>query len=453
MEETVSHIKGLDEILEGGLNKPSAILIAGAAGTGKTTMVMQSLFLAEKKGEVCMYVTSDTDPSSMVHNFLTGMSFYNVSLLSKGNIHQVPINTEALDRGIYSFMWNLEESIEKIRPDRIVIDPINAIGCSFDLDARRRFYYDLFQRTKKWGALVLITAELTEEELAGSELSHVVDGIIQLSNDKRSSRRNRHLEILKLRGQEYIPGKHLFSITGDGINVLPRGRDIVSEIRETTTTGIPGLDDMTSGGIPKNSSTLLCGDTGIGKTTFGLQYVCSGAEAGENAIFVSFDENANRLKSMASAIGLDMGKLVEDELVTVLEEKSYSFEIPKHIAKLEELIESTGATRVFVDDLERYLENLGEEGFDYIRCLAATLKNRNVTSIFAIAERANSNSGKAFQMDNKISLNYVKSKAGIKRSLMIQKLAHGIPDDKLRELTIKSDGIEIMGELSPDFLF
>lgn len=455
MEKAVSHIRGLDEIIEEGIYKPSAILIAGTAGTGKTTMAMQSLFLAEKKGEVCMYVTSDTDPSALVHNSLTGMSFYNVSLLSKGNIHQVPIGTEALDRGIYSFMWNLEEAIEKIHPDRIVIDPINAIGSTFDIDARRRFYYDLVQKMKKWGALVIITAELTEEELIESDLSHVVDGVIHLSNEKKGFQRNRHLEILKLRGKEYIPGKHLFSITGDGILMLPRGRDITSKIEGTITSGIPEFDNMTSGGIPKNSSTLLCGDTGVGKTTFGLQYVCSGADAGENGIFVTFDENTERLKTMAVAMGFNIDKLLKGKSIVIVEEKAYSFDIPKHVAKLEKIIEENGAIRVFVDDLERYTETLGEEGAQYIRCLSATLKNRNITSVFGSTGRitTSDNSGKDFQMDNKISLNFVKTDSGIKRSLMVQKLALGTPEDKLREFVITPEGISIKGELSPESLF
>ena len=33
-----SHIPNLDEILEGGFNKPSIVLVAGAAGSGKTTL-------------------------------------------------------------------------------------------------------------------------------------------------------------------------------------------------------------------------------------------------------------------------------------------------------------------------------------------------------------------------------------------------------------------------------
>ena len=108
-----SEILGLDKILKGGFPRPSAILIAGPAGSGKTTIAMQSIFTASEKKEVCMYVTSLNEPIAMVNNFMSKLSFYNISLLSTGNMNYIPIGTEPLDKGIYSFSWNPEESIEK----------------------------------------------------------------------------------------------------------------------------------------------------------------------------------------------------------------------------------------------------------------------------------------------------------------------------------------------------
>jgi circadian clock protein KaiC len=459
MEKTVSWITGLDGILKGGFCKPSAVLIAGPAGTGKTTFAMQSIFLAEKQGEVCMYVTSDTESSTLVQNFLPGMSFYNVSLMSKGNIHQVPIGTEALDRGIYSFMWNLEDSIEKIRPDRIVIDPINALGYAFDIDTRRRFYCDLFQRMKKWGALVLITAEVTEEELLGSDLGHVVDGIIHLSNDQAGFRRTRHLEILKMRGQEYIPGKHLFSITSDGITVLPRGREAKRKGGGNTPSGIAGLDEMLAGGIPAGTSTCLCGQAGAGKTVFGLQYICAGATAGEKGIFVGFAENPAELEGIASRTGMEIGSLIKTRDVKLITENACSLNMPRHVATLEETIEETGAVRVFIDDMEGYLEALGEEeGIQYIRCLTNTLKNAGVTPVFSytgkgIAMTEEAASGKRFLMDNLITLRYAGGEDGLKRGIVIQKLASGAHEGRCREFNITDKGVTVGKIIPPGSFF
>lgn len=67
MKQVASGIKGLDKIIDRGFLRPSVVLIAGTAGTGKTTFVMQSLFNAAKNEEVCMYITALSEPIVMVN--------------------------------------------------------------------------------------------------------------------------------------------------------------------------------------------------------------------------------------------------------------------------------------------------------------------------------------------------------------------------------------------------
>jgi len=49
-------------------------------------------------------------------------------------------------------------------------------------------------------------------------------------------------------------------------------------------TGIPGLDNMMEGGLPRPSLILLAGDAGAGKTTFCTQFLCKGADLGEHGL-------------------------------------------------------------------------------------------------------------------------------------------------------------------------
>jgi len=51
-------------------------------------------------------------------------------------------------------------------------------------------------------------------------------------------------------------------------------------------TGIPGLDNMMEGGLPKPSLILLAGDAGAGKTTFCTQFLCKGADLGERGLYL-----------------------------------------------------------------------------------------------------------------------------------------------------------------------
>jgi circadian clock protein KaiC len=65
MKQVISGITGLDEIIGGGLIRPSIILIAGVTGTGKTTSTMQSIFNAAREDEICLYITAMSEPIAM----------------------------------------------------------------------------------------------------------------------------------------------------------------------------------------------------------------------------------------------------------------------------------------------------------------------------------------------------------------------------------------------------
>ena len=61
-------------------------------------------------------------------------------------------------------------------------------------------------------------------------------------------------------------------------------------------TGIPGLDEITGGGLPRGRSTLLTGGTGCGKTLLGLQFLVAGArEYGEPGVLMTFEESAEKV--------------------------------------------------------------------------------------------------------------------------------------------------------------
>ncbi len=75
---------------------------------------------------------------------------------------------------------------------------------------------------------------------------------------------------------------------------------------ELTKTGIDGLDDILNGGIVKNSTTLVSGNPGAGKSILGLQYIYNGVELyGQKGIFLTFEENKEDLREAAESIGFD----------------------------------------------------------------------------------------------------------------------------------------------------
>jgi KaiC/GvpD/RAD55 family RecA-like ATPase len=75
---------------------------------------------------------------------------------------------------------------------------------------------------------------------------------------------------------------------------------------ELTKTGIEGLDEILNGGIVRNSTTLVSGNPGAGKSLLGLQYIYNGVELfDEKGIFLSFEENEGDLRQAAESIGFE----------------------------------------------------------------------------------------------------------------------------------------------------
>jgi circadian clock protein KaiC len=72
---------------------------------------------------------------------------------------------------------------------------------------------------------------------------------------------------------------------------------------ELAATGIEGLDDILSGGLPRNRLYLIQGNPGAGKTTAGLQFLLAGREKGESGLYVTLSETAAELTSVARSHG------------------------------------------------------------------------------------------------------------------------------------------------------
>lgn len=84
---------------------------------------------------------------------------------------------------------------------------------------------------------------------------------------------------------------------------------------EKILTGIPELDLVLRGGLPKQRIHLVEGRPGSGKTTIGLRFLIDGAEKGERGIYVSLSETAGELRATAASHGWSLEGIVLHEVV------------------------------------------------------------------------------------------------------------------------------------------
>jgi KaiC/GvpD/RAD55 family RecA-like ATPase len=147
----------------------------------------------------------------------------------------------------------------------------------------------------------------------------------------------------------------------------------MSQTIATISTGVPGLDEMMSGGFPKGRIILIIGGPGSGKTILTSQFLYKGiVDYNENGILVSLDEGKNHYYSEMLNFGWDFKKAEEEgkfafvdatrlSRVAILKEKMMkvetsslrgkSLEIDKLVEELQTRIKQTNAKRVVIDTL------------------------------------------------------------------------------------------------------
>jgi circadian clock protein KaiC len=134
----------------------------------------------------------------------------------------------------------------------------------------------------------------------------------------------------------------------------PAGADAIDP------TGIPGLDDVLRGGLPRGQLYLLEGSAGAGKTTLGLQFLLEGVRRGERVLWCTLSETEAQLVATAKSHGWDLSgvnivNLTQGDDPTAVPDAEYSFFSPadielNDIAKaILNLIESERPRRVVFD--------------------------------------------------------------------------------------------------------
>ena len=451
MKQVITGINGLDKVLEGGFLRPSIVLIAGTAGTGKTTLAMQSLFNSAKNEEICMYITALSEPIAMINNFMSKFSFYNISLLGKGNVKYVPIGIDIIHDGSEAIIKEIEKNIETIKPDRIVIDPVNVFVYGLDGESQRKFYYDFFTSMKGWNSLVLLTGEFTQDSLIKNTLGYMVDGIIYISNEPFYENNIRYLNVLKMRGHEFQGGKHSCKINKDGFNVYPiiRAKTRTSVSNERISTGVKGIDKMTKGGFIRGSSILISGSSGTGKTILGTQFIMDGLLRNEPGIIVSFEEDVEQIRANSNTLKWNLQEFENKNLLKIISPLEYdAYELALHI---EETADAMKTKRLLMDGtgrLQRILPQYAQLP-EYMGTISNILKSKNITAIYT---NETSNLTGATQitgmgispfLDTVILLRYVEIKSEMRKAISVLKMKGSDHDKEIREIIISNNGAEI----------
>ncbi len=127
---------------------------------------------------------------------------------------------------------------------------------------------------------------------------------------------------------------------------------------ERTKTGIPGVDSLINGGIPRGSNVLVAGGTGTGKTIFATQYLYNGAtQFGEAGLFVTLEGNVRDIAWNMESFQWDIKSLQDQNLMTIyrlnlsyLKDRSMVEDrIEEQLQEIEKEVKEINAKRLVVD--------------------------------------------------------------------------------------------------------
>ena len=122
---------------------------------------------------------------------------------------------------------------------------------------------------------------------------------------------------------------------------------------ERIKTGTPGLDQVLKGGLRRNSSILVTGAPGTGKTLLALQFIYYGAkDYNENGIFISTEENLEVLDQSARNLGMDIKLMVDEGKIFFVQKPVATLKGGlSSIKSMLEAIEKNNIKRVALDSL------------------------------------------------------------------------------------------------------
>src|SRR5688572_1834420 len=157
-------------------------------------------------------------------------------------------------------------------------------------------------------------------------------------------------------------------------------------------TGIPGLDDITEGGLPRGRPTLICGGPGCGKTLLAAEFLIRGAtQFDEPGVLITFEETSEELAQNVRSLGFDLDKLVEEEKIAIdyvrVErseiEETGEYDLEGLFLRIGLAIDSVGAKRIVLDTIESLFGGFTNEALlrSELRRLFRFLKDRGVTAV------------------------------------------------------------------------
>ena len=462
-------VRGLDDILGGGIPEFSFNIIAGSPGCGKTTLAHQIVFANATPKKPALYFTVLGEPAMKMLRYQQQYSFFDNSMVGHA-IRFINLADAVLEQDLDAVLAEIIKQVTLINPGIVVVDSFRTVvrkatsGAS-DLEMQS-FVQRLAQFLTSWEATTFLVGEYAEEEIRDNPLFTIADGLIWLWQVAERNSVVRKLQIIKLRGQASVPGLHTIRISEDGVQAFSRTLGLVGNKtkparRHRLSIGIPELDKMLGGGILEGDSLLVAGPSGTGKSALATQFIAEGLRNGEPGIMAIFEERPEGYTQRAGAFGLKLHAAHQKGTLETLYLRPLDLSVDETMQEILDAIRKVGAKRLVIDSLvgfemalaPGFREDFRESLYRMISALTGAgitiLSTVEVEDTFTALQF--SHYAISFLTDDIIRMRYVEIDGQLRKVIVVIKMRGGNHSKDIREYVITNKGVVIIHPRRTDY--
>jgi KaiC domain protein len=216
-------IRGLDQMIRGGVPERHLTVTIGSAGTGKTTFGLQFLYHGLEQGDNAVFITLEQTREAIVDTAEErdwGFEAYE----DEGQLAIVDLDPVEMANSLDNIRGELPQLIEGFDADRLVLDSVSLLEMMYDDQAKRRTeVFDFTRSLKQAGVTTMLTSEANEDNPYASRhgiIEYLTDAVFILQYVRTETRETRlAVEIQKIRNANHSRETKPYEITDEGISV------------------------------------------------------------------------------------------------------------------------------------------------------------------------------------------------------------------------------------------